>query len=68
MNAVYLNEFIELPHSDRRLHDVVESPGYHGNAILTRFDILSYEKIAHIFQPFNWERDGHLKREPRLGK
>ena len=73
MNAVMVVEFIELHHGCRsranavRNSDLKNDCGFHGNAILTKWDIANVEPILHKYQPFNWARDGHIVNEPRTG-
>jgi len=66
MNYVFVCEFQEI-YSDMRKKEY-QGGGVHGNAILTKYNIKKARELDHQYQPFNWERDGHLKGEPRIGK
>ncbi|CAO3611915.1 unnamed protein product [Cunninghamella blakesleeana] len=65
MKGIFVCEFLELHSPLRKLRD--QGGGYHGNAILSKYDI-SMQVIEHKYQPFHWDKDGHLLNEPRKGK
>lgn len=44
-----------------------DKSGVHGNAILTKFDISKILPLAHKHRPYDWEKDGILLNEPRIG-
>jgi exonuclease III len=78
MKYAFVNEFQEI-HSELRdkntqvkasfipLFGHKKGGGYHGNGILTKYDCKT-DIIDHEHQPFNWERDGHIMKEPRKGR
>lgn len=65
MQCVFVAEFYEIPSPLRTAK--TQGGGLHGNAILSRFPISSHSTIPHKYEPFNWNRDGDSKREPRIG-
>lgn len=64
MNAVFVTEFVELDEKQ----DESKNSGLHGNAILSRWPLTNVRVIEHRYQPYHWERDGHLKNQRRIGK
>lgn len=67
MNAAFVCEFEEL--DDSRLRRAKDAGGgYHGNAILTRWDLANVRAIPHDFQSFDWEVKGSELGEPRRGR
>jgi len=66
LNYVFVCEFEEVYSDIREKH--VQGGGVHGNAILSKYNFDAVDILDHQFQPFNWERDGHLRREPRYGR
>ncbi|CAG8629396.1 9819_t:CDS:2 [Ambispora leptoticha] len=64
--GVYVCEFFEIESEQRKKRD--QGGGVHGNAIFTKYDIVSFRLIDHKYHPFNWERDGHKLGEPRRGR
>ena len=76
MNYAFACEFEEL-HSPIRdklsqvpfevVKSQVQGGGVHGNGILTRFDMKA-RVLHHKFHPFDWENNGHLRKEPRRGR
>ncbi|KAI9306348.1 hypothetical protein BJ944DRAFT_263718 [Cunninghamella echinulata] len=65
MKGVFVCEFLELYSSLRKSRD--QGGGFHGNAILSKYDF-NVQVIDHKYQPFQWDKDGHLLNEPRKGK
>lgn len=66
MNYVFVCEFEEL--RDPMREPSAQGGGVHGNAILSRFPMDNARCLLHEHQPFDWERDGHIHREPRHGR
>jgi hypothetical protein len=64
--CVFVCEFVEVDDKCRRPLD--GGGGVHGNAILSKYDIVSPRPLLHQYQPFHWEINGKLKNEPRLGR
>ncbi|KAI9143397.1 Endonuclease/exonuclease/phosphatase [Paraphysoderma sedebokerense] len=65
MKCIFLCEFLELDSPLRLARD--KGGGYHGNAILSRFNFEA-RVLKHRFHPFDWERDGMTKSQPRQGE
>lgn len=72
LHYIFICEFEEL-HSE--LRDArSQGGGVHGNAILTKFDIIGWDIIEHSHHPINWnaapEQQPHplAAREPRRGR
>ncbi|KAI9502983.1 hypothetical protein GGI25_005796 [Coemansia spiralis] len=64
LNGGIVIEFQELRSPCR--HAAQQGGGIHGNAIYSKFD-MSFRVIEHTHQPYNWQRDGMLLGEPRIG-
>ncbi|KAI9178835.1 hypothetical protein H9P43_005497 [Blastocladiella emersonii ATCC 22665] len=64
LKCAFAAEFHELDSAVRSPRD--GGGGLHGNAILSRLDFDAHA-LVHRYQAFDWERDGHKKREPRRG-
>ncbi|KAJ2004965.1 hypothetical protein H4R26_002214 [Coemansia thaxteri] len=65
LNGTVAIEFQELFSPCR--HAAQQGGGIHGNAIFSKFDMV-YRIIDHEHQPYNWQRDGALLGEPRVGR
>lgn len=65
MKCAFNAEFEELASPLRSPES--QGGGLHGNAILSKYDFQPYI-VAHQHHPYNWERDGHLLLEPRIGE
>lgn len=68
MNYAFVCEFTELRSNKRSIRD--QGGGVHGNAILSRYDIISAEALKHTHHPIDWESGRHPKArsEPRKGE
>ncbi|ORZ15909.1 hypothetical protein BCR42DRAFT_416129 [Absidia repens] len=66
MKGVFVCEFWELDDPIREDRDA--GGGFHGNAILTKYDIADIRILNHQHESFHWERDGISLKEPRKGK
>lgn len=64
MRCIFVPEFVEL-HSPLRSKKS-QGGGWHGNAILTWWDVEAAEAISHSPE-FNWNEDGNRLGEPRRG-
>mmetsp|Transcript_34770 Transcript_34770/g.62574 ORF Transcript_34770/g.62574 Transcript_34770/m.62574 type:complete len:358 (+) Transcript_34770:254-1327(+) len=68
MSYAVVVEFQEL-HSPIRSCDA-QGGGYHGNAILSKFEIRDPRAVEHSHHPIDWENPEHklAKKEPRKGR
>jgi endonuclease/exonuclease/phosphatase family metal-dependent hydrolase len=66
LNYYFISEFEELWSEIRDPRS--QGGGVHGNGILTKFDVTEVRSLKHRYHPYNWELDGHLKKEPRKGE
>lgn len=64
MLCVFVCEFEEI-WSERR-DPGSQGGGYHGNAILSRFDFEA-EALPHQYQPVDWNSEGERRGQPRRG-
>ncbi len=65
-NYVFQLEFIEIDSAKNSINPTFH--GVHGNGIMTKFDFGELYSLDHETQPYNWDRDGVLFNEPRLGR
>ena len=66
MTLIFVVEFEEI--YSRRRNSKTQGGGWHGNAVLCRFPVLSYHRVRHTHHPVNWELDGERMGEPRRGE
>eukprot|EP00775_Hariotina_reticulata_P004582 gene4582-4836_t len=72
LNYIFVCEFQEL-HSPLR-DASSQGGGVHGNAILTKYDLIKWDVIEHSHHPIDWNLDPALQphplaaREPRKGR
>ena len=64
LKCVFVAEFQEIE-SDVR-NSSTQGGGVHGNAIFSKYNF-NFWSISHKYQPFDWNKDGLLKKEPRIG-
>eukprot|EP00727_Mastigamoeba_balamuthi_P009470 m51a1_g5145 hypothetical protein (322) ;mRNA; r:32725-33978 len=65
MRYAFVREFEELRSPLRDA--ATQGGGFHGNAILSRYDLADVRAFRHRHQPFDWERDSESVNEPRHG-
>ena len=66
MTCLFIVEFEEL--YSRRRNQKTQGGGWHGNAILTRFPIISHHAVEHTHHPVDWDKEGERMGEPRRGQ
>jgi endonuclease/exonuclease/phosphatase family metal-dependent hydrolase len=65
MNGIFVVEFLEI-RSSRRSKSA-QGGGWHGNGILSKFELTDIRVIPHGHSPVNWSKEGWKYREPRVG-
>eukprot|EP00042_Codosiga_hollandica_P033795 m.230270 g.230270 ORF g.230270 m.230270 type:complete len:379 (+) comp54268_c0_seq4:100-1236(+) len=65
LNALFVCEFQEI-HSPMR-EPRAQGGGVHGNAIMSKFDFITFSAFKHNVEPVQWNTQGEDYREPRRG-
>jgi endonuclease/exonuclease/phosphatase family metal-dependent hydrolase len=66
VTCAFVAEFAEL-HSPLRSRST-QGGGLHGQALLSRYDLVDVRALVHSHQPVDWEEEGAARAEPRKGK